>query len=340
MSFYINRLLPKISVIIPVYKVEPYLRQCIDSILTQSYSNLEIILVDDGSPDNCGKICDEYAEKDNRINVIHKENEGQAAARNTGINKATGEYLTFVDSDDWVAPDILELLYTSLISNNADVSCCGYYLAYSNMYKTFNCSNKILVLNREQAIEQMLLNKNVFCSVWGKLYKKSLFDVIRFPCGISYGEDAAVTFNVLSIIECVVSNNIPKYYYRQRKGSLVSMNYNSKKMEILNNAERILKVIENNYPNITDVAAASLLRANLDVLSRIVLTPEYNRMPEYRIISAKLRENFGFMIKSNVFTSNEKIKITAIKINIRLYKLLQVINNFRKNRKLFKITES
>ena len=116
-----------ISVIVPVYKVEPYLKQCVDSIINQTYKNLEIILVDDGSTDNCGKICDEYASKDNRIKVLHIENGGPAVARNAGLDIATGKYIGYVDSDDYIEPDMYETLYNAMIKTNAGLVVCNWY---------------------------------------------------------------------------------------------------------------------------------------------------------------------------------------------------------------------
>jgi glycosyltransferase involved in cell wall biosynthesis len=330
-----NKIFPKISIIVPIYKVESYLRQCIDSIITQIYTNLEIILVNDGSPDNCGAICDEYAKKDKRIKVLHKKNGGVSSARNAGLNVASGEYLAFVDSDDWIESDMVEVLYQAIKISNADISCCNYYLAYTNSNKVLNDTNETLIFNREQAIKQTLLNKYIFCSVWGKLFKKNLFDTVRFPLSISYGEDAAVMIDILSVIEHVASINIPKYYYRQRKGSLIHITYNSKIIEVLDTAKKLLKIAEYNYPNILKFAEAGLLRTNLDVLSRMIFNKYYTCMPEYIKILSELRKNFRFMIKSEVLSRNEKIKIIAVKINIRLYKFIQFINNQKKSKILF-----
>ena len=133
-----------VSVIVPVYKVEFYLSECIESILKQTYQNLEIILVDDGSPDDCGSICDKYAQQDKRIKVFHKNNEGLSEARNYGIERATGDYLSFVDSDDWIEPDMFETLVSVVVVNDSDIVCCGYYREYNGYKETILKIDKII----------------------------------------------------------------------------------------------------------------------------------------------------------------------------------------------------
>jgi glycosyltransferase involved in cell wall biosynthesis len=324
---------PTISVIIPVYKVELYLRQCINSILAQTYSNLEIILIDDGSPDDCGKICDEYAKKDNRIKVIHKKNEGLSEARNSGIDTATGEYLTFVDSDDWIEIDMIEVLYNNLVNNNADISCCGYAMVYTNSTKYLN-NEKNLVLDKEQAIKEIFVNKKLNTFFWGKLYKKHIFNKIRLPSGKHY-EDVFVIVDILLEAHICTVYPVSKYYYRQRKGSIVNSAYNPKIMNVIEAAERNLKIISSNYPDIIEFANASLLKANLDVLARMIVNMKHIRIPEYKKVLSTVRQNYKIMLKSDVLNWNKKIKVLAIKINIRLYKLLQLINDRKRNKMLF-----
>lgn len=116
--------MPEVSIIVPVYKVEPYLNKCVDSILAQTFTDFECILVDDGSPDSCGKICDEYVQKDSRVKVIHQENQGLSAARNSGLDMASGAWIVFVDSDDWIEPDAVEVLYRAALQNDADMAVC------------------------------------------------------------------------------------------------------------------------------------------------------------------------------------------------------------------------
>jgi len=319
--------MPKISVIVPVYKVELYLHQCIDSILAQTYKNLEVILVNDGSPDNCGAICDEYAEKDNRIKVIHKENGGLSDARNAGIDIATGGYLAFIDSDDWIEPDMVEVLYNNLVNANADISCCGMHYAYMNINVPFANITGITILNSEQAISESFSNKKITTTAWGKLYKKHIFRDIRYPVG-RFHEDEFVIIEVLLAANCVVTDTASKYYYRQRKGSIINKDYSSKKMDASDAFEKKIKTIKDKRPNLYP---AMFLKTRISVLSTMIFTANYAQTPEYKSILSALRKDCKFILKSSFFTRNEKIKAIAIRINVRLYKLLQFVNNWKEN---------
>jgi len=191
---------PLISIIIPIYKVEDYIRCCIDSILSQTYKNLEIILVDDGSPDNCGSVCEEYSLKDKRIKVIYKKNGGLSSARNAGLDIASGEYIGFVDSDDWIENDMYESLYNAIIFHKADISVCGRYIASGNKITTISDSEKAEVFTRCEALSELVLDEysGMKNFAWDKLYKKELFDNVRYPEGKCY-EDIFTTYKLFSL---------------------------------------------------------------------------------------------------------------------------------------------
>ena len=212
--------LPLISVIVPVYNVELYIRKCIESILSQTYRNLEIILVDDGSKDRCGEICDEYALKDNRIRVIHKENGGLSDARNVGIDASRGEYIGFVDSDDWIVPDMYEYLYRGLIENNADISVCEYYNVWrSKAQATYRPSTRIF---SGSSCLWALLRLKVGNYAWNKLYKRNLWeDGIRYPVGKLY-EDVRTTYRIFQKVSVVAALPEAKYFYRRHVEGITS----------------------------------------------------------------------------------------------------------------------
>ena len=204
-----------ISVIIPVYKVEEYLRESIDSIIAQTYTNLEIILVDDGSPDNCGKICDEYAAKDSRIKVIHQQNRGVSAARNAGLNNATGDYIGFADSDDYPESNMFEELYDSLKANSSDIAVCGvkkFELESRSFFYGNNCVDKTEFL-------QALLKEDITSFLWNKLFKKELFDGIVFPEGEVF-EDIKVLHLIGEKVSRVSFTDKTFYNYRIRRNSI------------------------------------------------------------------------------------------------------------------------
>ena len=211
-----------ITVVVPVYKVEEYIYKCVDSIINQTYKNLEIILVDDGSPDNCPKICDDYSKKDKRIKVIHKENGGLSDARNFGIENSKGKYICFVDSDDFIHEKYVEILYNNLKNNNADISMCHHY-----QFINYNETNDYLpeeetsiytgleILNR---LYEDYLNNIV---AWNKLYKKELFNNIKYPKGKKL-EDAYIIHKLYNNSKKVVITNLELYYYIQRENSIMS----------------------------------------------------------------------------------------------------------------------
>lgn len=210
-----------ISIIIPVYNVEKYLKKCIKSIINQTYTNIEIILVDDGSTDNSGKICDELKNKDSRIVVIHKKNGGLSEARNVGIENATGKYIAFVDSDDYILNDMYEILYRNLIENDADISICKYiYIKEEDKIDLKTDTNNIIIMNNLHAMKELLLNKMITNHAWNKLYKKEIFDNIKFSVGKKY-EDIDVMYLLFEKSRKIVYQDITRYIYINREGSIL-----------------------------------------------------------------------------------------------------------------------
>lgn len=214
-----------ISIIVPIYNVEKYLNKCVESILKQTYDNLEIILVDDGSLDNCGNICDEYAKKDSRIIVLHKTNGGLSDARNKGINIAKGKYIGFVDSDDYIDNDMFEILYNLCKNNNADISMISYKEIENEIIinENSNYTNKVFKYNNIEAIKELLKDEKIKNYAWNKLYKKELFDGIEYPIKMAY-EDVGTTYKLFEKAKKVIWYDIPKYNYIRRDTSIVSKN--------------------------------------------------------------------------------------------------------------------
>ncbi len=206
-----------LSIIVPVYKVEPYIRQCVDSIIAQTYRDLEILLIDDGSPDRCGEICDEYAEKDNRVRVFHTENRGLSAARNLGICEASGEYIAFVDSDDWIEPDMYETLLENLEATKAEICCCGSVIEYKDGSR--NALPAASVFSSNEAVRAVVIGR-LSSSAWDKIFSKDLFSHIRFPEGHVF-EDIRTLYRLY--LESKRITVVPRafYHYRQRSGSIM-----------------------------------------------------------------------------------------------------------------------
>lgn len=216
-----NEKTPAISVIVPVYKVEDYIRQCIESVLNQTFTDFELILVDDGSPDNCGKICDEYAEKDPRIIVIHQENRGVSAARNTGLDVMRGKYVTFVDGDDYISEDYLEVLHFAVSSEDFDMAMCGFYKDEEGELigkNTCVCTIGNRVISGRELSCLRYKNK-LDISAWAKLYRRELYSELKFPEGKIH-EDQAVIPKIFYLADKVVLLEECYYYYRVRSDSI------------------------------------------------------------------------------------------------------------------------
>ena len=238
-----------ISVVIPIYKVEKYLNKCIDSVLKQTYKNLEIILVDDGSPDKCGKICDEYKKIDKRIKVIHKKNGGLSDARNYGIKAASGKYIGFIDSDDFISNEMYEILYFILKKSNADISVVSYKEVSENNEVNDERKNirNIDILNAEQSMKFLFDNNKCGNYAWNKLYKLSLFENIEYPVGKKM-EDLGTTYKLFDKCKNIAYCDLELYYYLQRQGSIlhsIDEKLCNDKFELC--YERFI-YLKNNYP--------------------------------------------------------------------------------------------
>lgn len=216
-----------VSVIVPVYKVEQYLEDCMKSILCQTYKKIEIILVDDGSPDHCPELCDKYARKDERVRVIHKKNGGLSDARNTGLENAKGDYICFIDSDDAIHPQMIEILYNQITKTNADISICNYFKGeltpknWDNIY----VSEKLVSMDKQSALNAIYESndKSILMTIaWNKLYKKELFENIRYPQNRIH-EDEFTTYQLLYLANRTVFIDENLYFYRQREGSIMDM---------------------------------------------------------------------------------------------------------------------
>lgn len=227
---------PKISVIIPVYNVEDYLEACLLSVIDQTFTNLEIIIINDGSTDQSGVICDRFKETDSRIIVCHKVNEGLSVARNIGIGMATGELISFIDSDDTIRVDMFEILYNQMLEHNADLVFCDYYRKGKKIETTYRNDERIEArsFSGDQLLE--MLFEQEYCILlpvaWNKLYKRDLFDSIRYPVG-RYHEDEYVIHRILSKVKKAIYINQKLYGYQVREKSIVSIGNNKMKNDKL-----------------------------------------------------------------------------------------------------------
>ena len=213
-----------VSIIVPIYGVEEYLSKCIDSIINQTYKNLEIILVDDGSPDKCPDICDAFEKKDERIKVIHKKNGGLSDARNAGIDTAHGDYFVFVDSDDWIENTMVEHLLFACKKYNVEMATCARYITDGHSTRAVAFNGPARAYSAEEALNEILLGKSMDVAAWDKIYVRNLFDDIRYPVGEN-NEDIAVFYKIVDAAGKVAHCGTNEYYYRSRPGSITKLKY-------------------------------------------------------------------------------------------------------------------
>ena len=270
---------PKISVIVPVYKVEPYLRKCLDSIVGQTYQNLEIILVDDGSPDKCGEICDEYARRDERIQVIHQDNGGVSAARNAGLKKVTGEWIGWIDPDDWAEPDMFEYLLKNALEMEADIAVCSHFQEFPNR-SVFHGYTETMVLNRESGLELLLQNSLMQNYLWDKLWKAKLFYEICFPVGYTF-EDMAIMHRLFIQAQRVICLPKAEYHYLQRAGSIVSDSSLDNRINHYRSSKNRLDEMQKDWPQFVPLLEAQCVASASSVWTAYYGNPA-EKQKQYR----------------------------------------------------------
>ncbi|MBR2674005.1 MAG: glycosyltransferase [Mogibacterium sp.] len=247
-----------ISVIVPIYGMEKYLDRCIESILRQTYPNLQIILVDDGSRDSCPKICDEWAKKDERVKVIHKEQEGVASARNAGLDFADGVFISFVDADDYLSFDMLETLHDMIISSDADIAECEYIKVHDDNYAFKKESNAARIeYNSSEALTALIADRFFKQIVWNKLFRKSAIGNIRFP-DVDIYEDEYFTYRVIGESEKLVRSDEVLYAYRQHDKSKMYARENAADMQAIECRLKRHEYIKTHYKSLTKLSAQNI----------------------------------------------------------------------------------
>lgn len=303
-----------ISVIVPIYKVEPYLRKCLDSICTQTYENLEIILVDDGSPDGCGAICDEYAAKDGRIKVIHKPNGGLSDARNAGLEIMTGDYVAFVDSDDWTEAAMYQKLLEYLHLFDADIAFGGVVddLEQNGTVtagKTSNYGENPFSENKTAAMKRYFHGS---WAAWDKLYKAELFDEIRYPVG-EINEDEAIVLQLLDRCKTVCyTNEIFYHYIRRLNGqSITTSSFSTKKLAWPKHCRNNLAFIRENYPEL-ELDAASRYRGSLLWALTEIAVSEGDYSAAAQSLLKELRQNAAVFHKAPFHYPKDRLRLRIL----------------------------
>lgn len=309
-----------ISIIIPVYNVEKYLRQCLESVINQTYKNLEIILVDDGSKDASGGICDEYAEKDGRIKVIHKENGGVSSARNVGLENVTGSYIAFIDSDDYVLPCFIERLYNIVKKHNVDLVDCNYTTFEDNVIVKELGNDVEKIINKKEMQMRIYTVKGIRTIVlWNKLYKKELFNDLNFPDG-KINEDEALIHRIIGNMKgqaAILDTEL--YYYRQNNTSIMGKKFNVNRMDIIDALEDRLQYY--NEINEYELYCMTLARYQNRLKDYFIMVKEnIEDADKYlRCILNKSRRNYFKYIKESKDKVGKKIKNTLFVILPNFY---------------------
>lgn len=309
-----------ISVIVPVYKVEQFLDMCIQSLISQTYRNLEIILIDDGSPDQCGQLCDQWADKDGRIKVIHKQNGGLSDARNAGIKQSCGTYLAFVDSDDWVAHDMFEILAEQLERNpTCDLAACGIQKVFSDDDAiSQHGAHNFHLLTGEAALE-LLIKDQLSQVVWNKLYRRSLVENISFEVG-KYHEDEFWSYQVISRARYILQTDYIGYFYRQRSGSIMSEAYSIRRLDAIEAKCRRQLFLEANYPHLAASGKINLLFSCLYHGQQALRSMEKKaRVPVLRYLQGIMQrypltkdEQAGLSLKYKLWLNSANYQFTLI----------------------------
>lgn len=320
---------PQISVIIPVYNVEKYLERCVKSVTEQTFTDLEIILVDDGSTDGSKDICDRLAKEDARIRVIHKENSGVSVARNTGIASAKGEYICFIDSDDFIEVNCCEILYNLINSSNADISVGGVYNHYET-YRTpqydkrltFSCGPK-------EALKKMLEGKLIPGSPCCKLIRSELVKNRPFIIGKTY-EDAFYLPNLLLDAEKIIVTTQPLYNYWHRSNSITTVPFSLESMDAIEAYESTLEIVKKNCPELMDVALFRLYWSYFVVLDRMIVTENYRSLAQYKPVVKFLKKNWLKILCCGYFQKARRIAAIILKINVSLYRYFSIVVNNRR----------
>ena len=313
---------PLVSIIVPVYNVEAYLDECMQSVINQTYTNLEIILVDDGATDASGKMCDEYAKKDSRITVIHKSNGGLSSARNAALDIMKGEYVFFQDSDDYIALDLIETYLSYMKEYQADI-VIGTYLTFwgkvsHDISDRTNCPVK--VFHRNETIRKMLMNEEIEHSASGPLFKAYLYDDIRFPVDKNY-EDFATTYYVVAKSNKVVFTDDKRGYYRVRPGSIMNSSADEKEMVLLDIADQVTGDMALIDDSLIIPALRKKVITYLNVYSDILAVGFNSFEKEQNRIELYLRNNAKQFLKTKEIRNKEKIKLRLFQTNKTIFYL-------------------
>ena len=304
-----------ISVIIPIYNTEKYLKECIDSVINQSYKNLDIILINDGSTDGSKKLCDEYVNRDLRIRLINQKNKGAAATKNVGLNLIKGELFTIIDSDDILHPHNLEILYKNMINMYADIVEVNFTTTLDKFNNELNIKNSIdkkniKVFNTEKALEELIISRKFHQTPWNKLYKTELLKDIRFPDG-KYIDDEYWTYKLFLNAKRISTLDLITYYYRQHDRSTMGKSYSVRRLDSIDALYERYLIIKEKFPNLEYLALKSFLLCCIYNFQKLCMSRDLDKNKFYR---EEIMIKFNCLIKESdlsKFSTKEKVLIKS-----------------------------
>lgn len=319
-----------ISIIVPIYNVEKYLEKCVNSILNQTFKNIEILLIDDGSIDNSAVICDNFKKLDKRVKVFHKKNSGLSETRNFGIKKAKGKYLSFIDADDFIENEMLEKLYIAIKRNKSDIACCGKSLDYKKNNILIN-NKKNFTINSKEALEKLLLKDDLDSSACDKLFDISLFKDVFFPLG-HYYEDIATVYKLLLKSNKITHIDYVGYHYVNRNNSISNEKFNKKHFDFLYYTKVMIDDIINIFPDLENQANSFYYLELISTLRRIKCSTNFSTYKEeYEIIKKEYNKIFYDFLKNKYI--NYFKKIMGILIRFNLYHITEFLYNMISKKK-------
>lgn len=320
---------PLISIIVPVYKTEKYLDKCVESIVNQTYKNLEIILVDDGSPDNCPQMCDAWAKNDSRIKVLHKVNGGDVAARNDGIEIAQGEYIAIIDNDDYMELDMIEYLYNLVEDNDADISRCGFWFEYELGGDSKNVTEdyEVKVFDYDEKMIDILMNGHVSGVIWNKLYKSEILKKHRLVKEDGYSDDILFNFRILKDNPKTVYCDKPKHHYLIREKSMTNADFSYGAFDIITAKQLMLNEFKDNEKVYPYAVKSFVMSAYIVLTGCIVSGKCKDRYDELRESIIKLKKE---IFSSGNFNTLYKIKTMILGMSPSLYNfIIKLINKIK-----------
>lgn len=311
---------PLISIVIPVYNVQDFLEECLKSVINQTYTNLEVILIDDGSTDASSDICKRYVQVDSRVYLYRQDNQGLSAARNQGIKLSTGKYIMFVDSDDFITEDCVSFLYRLIKDNfnHCKMSMCSHYVLKNGRMRALGDNSQGL-MDAKDCIRDMCYRNIVDTSAWAKLYDKTLFADISFPVGLKF-EDIGTIYKLFIKSGVVAYSFKPKYYYRIRANSITTNNFSMSKLDLIVNTDKMAEEVLQLYPELAKAVLCRRVYSRFSTLNQMTNLDTYTEIKQ-NIINF-IKENSLNILIDNKVSLHDKVAIGLLLINIRLYEYI------------------